>query len=207
MSWDPYLDLQSGVLRNRLGITDKAELAQAEAELTSYRLIELRLNPLPGCYDLVHLQGFHRYIFGDVYDWAGELRTVSIGKGQPFCLPQHLVSFAGEVFGQLAREGYLRGLGRAAFVDRLTALLADVNALHPFREGNGRTQRAFLAQLARDAGYRVRWAAMDAEVNVAAAAAAHRGDNRLLRAMLEELVEAPGAAAPAPPQPWVPPER
>ena len=117
------------------------------------------------------------------------------------------MSFAGEVFGRLAREDYLRGLGRAEFVDRLTALLADVNALHPFREGNGRTQRAFLAQLARDAGYRIRWAAMDAEVNVAASAAAHRGDNTLLRAMLEELVEPHGHAAPAPPHPRVPPEQ
>lgn len=205
MSWDPYLDLQTGVLRNRLGITDKAELAQAEAELTGYRLIELQLNPLPGRYDLAHLQAFHRHIFGDVYDWAGELRTVSIGKGGLFCLPQHLVSFAGEVFGRLAHEDYLRGLGRAAFVDRLTALLADVNALHPFREGNGRSQRAFLAQLSRAAGYRIRWAAMDAEVNVAASAAAHRGDNTLLRAMLEELVEAHGDAASAPPQPRLPP--
>ena len=79
MSWDPYLDLRSGVLRNRLGITDAAELARAEAELTSYRLIELRTRPLPGSYDLPHLQAFHRYIFGDVYDWAGELRTVTLG--------------------------------------------------------------------------------------------------------------------------------
>jgi cell filamentation protein len=207
VSWDPYLDLQTGVLRNRLGITDKTELAQAEAELTSYRLIELQLNPLPGRYDLAHLQAFHRHIFGDVYDWAGELRTVSIGKGQLFCLPQHLMSFAGEVFGRLARSGYLRDLGRGEFVDRLTALLADVNALHPFREGNGRTQRAFLAQLARDAGYRIRWAAMDAEENVAASAAAHRGDNTLLRAMLEQLVEPYGNAAPDPPQPRLPPEQ
>jgi cell filamentation protein len=207
VSWDPYLDLQSGVLRNQLGITDRAELAQAEAELTGYRLIELQLNPLTGRYDLAHLQAFHRHVFGDVYDWAGELRTVSIGKGQLFCLPQHLVSYAGEVFGRLADEDHLRGLGRTEFVDRLTALLADVNALHPFREGNGRTQRAFLAQLARDAGYRIRWAAMDPERNVAASAAAHRGDNTLLRAMLDELVEQCRDDAPTPPRPRASPER
>jgi cell filamentation protein len=76
-----------------------------------------------------------------------------------------------------------------------------------FREGNGRVQRAFLAQLARDAGYRIRRAAMDAEVYVAASAAAHRGDNILLRAMFEELVEAHGDAAPAPPRPRLPPEQ
>jgi cell filamentation protein len=161
VSGDPYIDLETGVLRNRLGITDAAELAQAESELTSYRLIELRRTDLPGRYDLPHLQGFHRYIFGDLYDWAGELRSVSIGKSDLFCLPQYLGSFAEDVFGKLAWAGYLRGLERVAFVDGLTMLLADVNALHPFREGNGRTQRAFLAQLARDAGHPIHWAGMD----------------------------------------------
>ncbi|MGB6162658.1 MAG: Fic family protein [Pseudonocardiaceae bacterium] len=210
MSGDPYIDLDTGVLRNRLGIADAAELAQAESELTSYRLIELRRTGLSGRYDLAHLQAFHRYIFGDLYDWAGELRSVSIGKGDLFCLPQYLGPFAEDMFGKLARAGHLRGLERAAFVDGLTALLADVNALHPFREGNGRTQRAFLAQLARDAGHPIRWARMDPTVNVVASQAAHRGNNGPLRAMLNELVddtvdarEVPGERAPASEAPTV----
>ena len=108
MSWDPYLDLRSGVLRNRLGITDAAELARAEAELTSYRLIELHARPLPGDYDLPHLQAFHRYIFGDVYDWAGELRTVTLGKGGAlFCHPRDIVATADELFTRLARDNHL----------------------------------------------------------------------------------------------------
>lgn len=210
MSGDPYIDLETGILRNRLGITDAVELAQAESELTSYRLIELRRTDLPGRYDLAHLQAFHRYIFGDLYDWAGELRSVSIGKGDLFCLPQHLGSFAEDVFGKLARTGHLRGLERAVFVDNFAALLADVNALHPFREGNGRTQRAFLAQLARDAGHPILWAGMDPEFNVAASQAAHRGNNEPLRAMLNELVadtvdarDVPGERAPASEAPTV----
>jgi cell filamentation protein len=202
VSWDPYLDLRSGVLRNRLGITDAAELARAEAELTSYRLIELRAHPLPGNYDLPHLQAFHRYIFGDLYDWAGELRTVTLGKGGAlFCLPQDLVATADDVFTRLARDHHLRGRDRTAFIDGLTALLAGVNALHPFREGNGRTQRAFLAQLARDAGYRIRWAELDPETNRAASAAARAGDTTPLREMLDRLV-----VPLAPPHPRTPPE-
>lgn len=122
MSWDPYLDLQSGVLRNRLSITDAAELAHAEAELTSYRLIELHAHRLPVRYDLAHLQAFHRHIFGDVYDWAGQLRTVSIGKGALFCPPQDLVASADEVFTRLARDQHLQGRDRAGFIDGLTAL-------------------------------------------------------------------------------------
>jgi cell filamentation protein len=188
VSWDPYLDLDNGVLRNRLGIGDRTELARAEADLTASRLYDLQRTRLAGHYDLDHLRSFHRVIFGDVYDWAGELRTVSIGRGGLFCMPGDLLSSGGEVFGRLAHAQYLRGLDRETFVDRLTEVLADVNFLHPFREGNGRTQRAFLAQLARDAGHRIRWALMDPATNVAASSAALRGDNRQLRHLLDLLV-------------------
>jgi hypothetical protein len=96
---DPYSDPATGVLRNRLGITSADELAQAEAALSASRLIELERRQLPGSYDLDHLRGFHRIILGDVYDWAGEPRTVSIAKGSVFCLPQHLASSAADIFG------------------------------------------------------------------------------------------------------------
>ncbi len=92
---DPYLDPGSGVLRNRLGITDPGELAQVEAALSATRLIDLERRRLPGGYDLNHLRAFHRYILGDIFAWAGELRTVSIAKGSLFCLPQHLETAAG----------------------------------------------------------------------------------------------------------------
>jgi Fic/DOC family len=74
---------------------------------------------------------------------------VSIAKGEVFCLPQHLRSYAAEVFGRLAAADRLRGLPRDRFIARLAEFLADVNALHPFREGNGRTQRAFFSQLSQ----------------------------------------------------------
>ncbi|MCF7547168.1 Fic family protein [Pseudonocardia sp. WMMC193] len=202
-SHDPYTDPASGVLRNKLGLTDPDELDRAEADLTGFRLIELRQHDLPGDYDLSHLQAFHRFIFSDVYPWAGQLRTVSIAKDDLFCLPQHIEGFAADVFGKLARrDDYLRGLEQPEFLDKLTELLADVNALHPFREGNGRAQRAFLAQLARDAGHRLRWESMDPRQNILASQAAHRGDNQPLRHMLEDLVvvsppAATGSADPA----------
>lgn len=104
MSGDPYLDLEHGVLRNLLGLTDRAALAQVEAGVSAIRLAELEEHDLPGRYDLDHLQAFHRRVFGDIYDWAGELRTVSIGKGMPFCLPQHLRSSGETLFVQLARR-------------------------------------------------------------------------------------------------------
>lgn len=187
MSWDPYLDLEHGVLRNRLGITERAELARTEADLVTSRFHDLERADLPGHYDLTHLQAFHQHLFGDVYDWAGELRTVAIGKGRPFCHPADLRPSADRLFALLARRQYLRGLDRAAFVDDLAGFLAELNHLHPFREGNGRTQRAFCGQLARAAGHPVRWALLDGAENVAASRAAADGDLGPLRAMLSRL--------------------
>jgi cell filamentation protein len=189
VSWDPYLDLEAGVLRNRLGLTDPEQLRRAEAGLTAVRLAQLATRPLPGLYDLEHLQAFHRLIFGEVYDWAGELRSVNIGKGALFCPPDDLKAHAAAVFERLARADHLRGRPRAAFVDGLAAVLAEINSLHPFREGNGRAQRAFLSQLARTAGHPVRWAAMDPAENIDACRAAHlHGDPGPLRAMLNAIV-------------------
>jgi cell filamentation protein len=116
--------------------------------------VELRHAPIRGAYDLAHLQAFHRHIFADIHEWAGEIRN----------------------------------LGRTDFLSRLAELLGDVNALRPFREGNGRTQRAFLAQLAADAGYTLRCPTMDPDENVRASELAHNGDNSALRAMLDDLL-------------------
>ena len=200
---DPYRDPDTGVLRNLLGIIDPAVLEEADADFSAVRLAQLQRRELPGGYDLAHLRGFHRLIFGDLYPWAGELRTVWIAKGDPFCMPQHIESSAEEIFTRLARANYLHGLDRAEFIDGLTDVLGDLNALHPFRDGNGRTQRAFCAQLARHAGHQLRWAPMDPAENITASQASLRGDNAPLRAMLERLVDRPNPSSIAP-QPRTP---
>lgn len=188
MTWDPYLDLRSGVLRNLLGIDDPKAFRRAEADFTAVRIAQLIRRPIPGGYDLTHLRDLHRHLFQDVYEWAGELRTVSIGRARLFSLPQHLEADADELFAWLARSEHLRGRDRDTFVDGLTELFADLNALHPFREGNGRTQRAFLGQLAVEAGHPIHWAGMDPAENTAASKAAHEGDNDALRVLLDHLV-------------------
>jgi cell filamentation protein len=88
------------------------------------------------------------------------------------------------VLRQLPAEGHLRGLDRDLFVDRLTRYLAENNSVHPFREGNGRTQRAFLQQLAADAGYHLDWTKLDCTRNIEASQAAHRGDEQPMLADL-----------------------
>jgi cell filamentation protein, protein adenylyltransferase len=186
---DPYLDPRSGVFRNRLGLTDRAELARAEKRLSAARQDQLKRRRLPGHYDLDHLRAFHWTIFQDVYPWAGQLRTVLIVKaGASFCLPHQIVDTAADVFARLAAADHLRGRDRAGFLDGLAPLLAEVNALHPFREGNGRTQRSFLSQLARDAGFRLDWAAVDRDANIDAARAAADGDLAPMRALLTPVV-------------------
>jgi cell filamentation protein len=189
---DPYKDPATGLLRNLLGHTDPVALAASEADISAAELVLLRLRTLPGDYDLRHLQRFHQRIFRSIYPWAGEIRTVAIAKTDLFCLPQHIRPYADSVFSELAAEKHLRELPRDRFVDRLTHFYAEVNAIHPFREGNGRTQRAFFGQLSRAAGWPLAWANMDGEQNVTASIASLRGDNGPLHEMLDGLVAEEG---------------
>jgi cell filamentation protein len=188
MTADPYLNPVTGVLINRLDIASPEHLQQVEADLTTAALADLGTRLLPGRYDLPHLRAFHREIFGDVYPWAGEIRVVAIARSDVFCLPEHIEAYSAGVFKTLAEEHYLRGLPQDTFVDRLTHYLAEVNAIHPFREGNGRTQRAFFRQLSREAGWPVDWSALDPVENETASIASLRGETAPLQAMLETLV-------------------
>ena len=188
MADDPYTDAVTGVLLNELGLGTAGELEAAEREITHAALILLRESPVQLGYDLSHLCAIHRRIFGDIYHWAGQIRTVGIAKGSPFCLPQHIETSAAEVFRGLRSENCLRGLDREVFVARLAHYLGEVNAVHPFREGNGRTQRAFFEQLARRAGYTLEWQHLDAARNIEASVAIMRGDSEPMRKMLDTLV-------------------
>jgi cell filamentation protein len=189
MPEDPYADPVTGLLRNKLGLRTTGELETAEREITHAALIFLKESPVQPSYDLRHLCAIHLRVFGDIYDWAGKLRTVAIAKGTWFCLPPYIESAAAEVFQALHGENLLRGLPRDVFTERLTYYLGEVNAIHPFREGNGRARRAFFEQLARNAGFNLDWQHLDADRNIAASAAIMRGDPALMRKMLDELVK------------------
>ena len=185
---DPYVYPGTNVLRNRFDVRDADELARREHDASSARVLALLVKPLPGRYDLAHLQAFHRHIFGDVYEWAGELRTVAIAKADLFALPMHIAPYLSGVLAGLPRENYLRGLPADRLADRLAYYLAEINAVHPFREGNGRTQRAFVGQLAADAGHHLAWERLTPERNIEASVAAMRGDNAPLRQALAEVM-------------------
>jgi cell filamentation protein len=180
--------VEVGVLLNKLGLDTAEELAAAEREITHAALILIRESPVRATYDLPRLCTIQQRIFGDIYEWAGQIRTVAIAKGNLFCLPQYIESSPAGIFGALRRENFLRGLERSPFIERLTFYLGEVNAVHPFREGNGRAQRAFFEQLARDAGFTLDWQHLDAAQNIEASAAIMRGDAEPMRKMLDMLV-------------------
>jgi cell filamentation protein len=115
---------------------------------------------------------------------------VRITKGSDlFALPEHIDPYLRALLADLDHEDRLRGLSREQFLERLTHYYAEINAVHPFREGNGRAQRAFLGQIAKAAGHPIAWVQLDAERNIRGAHESHRGENSLLREMLDDLLE------------------
>ncbi len=143
-----YCYPDSDVLRNKLSIVNREKLHEVERRLTAIRINDLIRKPHRGRFDLDHLCNIHFYIFQDLYTWAGELRKIDIAKGNMFCRAMFLENQAEVVFGAIGKDHYLEGLDYAQFVKRLTYHFSEINALHPFRDGNGRSQREFIRELA-----------------------------------------------------------
>lgn len=153
MSDSRYCYPNSDVLINKLHITNQEELFRTEVRLTSIRLQELQENPVKGKYDFAHLKKIHRYIFQDLYEWAGKERTVEIGKGNLFCTTPCIQDYANSVFGKYYSQCYGVKDNREDFIRTLADNYGDLNALHPFREGNGRAQREFARIVCMACGY------------------------------------------------------
>ncbi len=189
---DPYVYPGTAVLQNLAGLRDANTLETYEAQASTLRLAQLSAQQLDGVYDLHHLQEFHRFVFQDIYPWAGELRSVPLAKpGSMFALPEHIPNYAAEILRQLAGEQHLTRLSRDEFADRLTHYYAEINAVHPFREGNGRAQRAFLRQLALDAGHTLAWERLDRENLILASQRSLQGDNAAMRGLIESVLDLP----------------
>ena len=158
---EPYLIPGSECLKNNLGFTNTAELNDAEQALTKITMAELVNNPVQATYDLPHWLEIHRRIFCDVYPFAGDVRHVEISKGDKLFLPYQLIEKESTAcFELLAKENFLNGLDPKPFGERAGFFLGWINKIHPAREGNGRTQREMLNQLARQNGYEFVWSAI-----------------------------------------------
>ena len=159
---DPYTYKGTSVLINRANLRDPAAARRFESNVTAVRTMTfpevLRAGPL----NLQHFREIHRHLFQDVYAWAGELRTVNISKGgTSFARADLLLTEGNRIFDQLARENYFQGLPKPAFVEKLASFYGDLNALHPFREDNGRATRAVFELIAERAGYQFDYRRVD----------------------------------------------
>ena len=143
-------------LHNKLGITDGDLLRKREDDLVALRISEVLSEPAPHEFNFDYLLALHRRLFGEIYGFAGQIRTVNIMKPDgeaPFAYADFIPREATRIFARLKHDRYLVDLNKGEFVQKISDFAADLNALHPFREGNGRTIRLFLVLLAKHAGY------------------------------------------------------
>lgn len=136
----------SDVLINNLGIKDAESLEKAEKVLTAYRLAKLYMEPIKGNFDLNHLCAIHKYIFGELYSFAGEIRDECIQKGSTlFCRPMYIYQSTNYVLEDMKKRSHnIRS--KQDLVKFLAYYYSELNAIHPFRDGNGRTIREFLRE-------------------------------------------------------------
>jgi len=191
MSSDPYVYPGTTVLKNIPGIRNQEILDRFEADRVGQRSLELIERPLSGLFDIEHLQGIHRYLFQDVYEWAGDFRTVDIAKGNSyFAHVPYIESTLKGLFGELSEERHLRGLNQERFASRLAQILGTLNAVHAFREGNGRAQREFVRELAYKNSYWIDWSKVSREeLYQASDASFMRGDNTFFEKLLRRAIE------------------
>jgi cell filamentation protein len=183
---DPYCYPGTTLLRNRAGLRDQAALDAFELDMTTQRASE----PLPaGRLGVRHYRSIHRHLFGDVYLWAGRWRTVRIAKdGNAFAYPENIGREMERLFAWLRDMDHLRGLSASSFARDAARFLSELNAIHPFREGNGRASLAFLALLATRAGHPLRLDRLEPEEMLKAVIESFDASNARLEALIGRMV-------------------
>jgi len=176
---DPYCYLRTSVLRNRLDIRDQAELDAFEVEISTLRAEE----PLPeGNFDPPHYCRIHHHLFQDVYAWAGHNRTVRIAKGgNSFCYPEHIAAQMDLLFPNLQHPEDFVSVEPETLLHNVTTFLGELNAIHPFREGNGRTQLAFLSLIGEFSGHPFHFEELNRATYLPAVIASYFGNLQPLR--------------------------
>ena len=183
---DPYID-ENGVLINKKGIKDEFELDRVERASSYMKALDLDRNPIKGKFDLKHLQDIHKHLFGDIYPFPGKIRDGYLQKGQQdFTMGYRIIPQAEKLFTQLKNEQFLKKTEPAKIAGRLAYYMGEINAIHPFREGNGRAQRIFISQLAKEAGFELTFSKSTQEEMINASIQAHRCDYKGLESIIEK---------------------
>ena len=186
---EKYCYPNSNVLINKLGIRDFDKLQEAERKITRVKIAKISDKPVKGDFNLKHLQSIHKAIFSDIYDWAGKNRTVDIAKSNLFCRAQFLDSYSQDIFSQLKRDKYLIGMDKDRAIAKLAEYMGDINALHPFREGNGRSQRQFITYLAEAAGIQIDFTKVDSDRMMEASLKSFVTDYSGFKEIFEKIAE------------------
>jgi len=182
---DPLYYPGTTVLRNKLNIEDQAQLDEFELALFLTRADE----EVPGGnLDYEHYKVVHHHLFQDIYEWAGEVRTIRIGKGGNwFCYPEYIDQEMHRIFEGMTEADYFRGLSIEDFAVGAAHFLAEINAVHPFREGNGRTQLTFLAMLMENAGFSFNADVLERELVLDAMIKSFAGDETRLAKLIMQI--------------------
>lgn len=180
------------VLVNKLNIKTQELLTEAESLLVTSCSVRLEKTLKFEKVDFDYYKNLHRKMFGDLYEWAGTVRTINISKkGTVFCNASEIEHIGTLKFERLKKQNYLKGMKTEKFLDELTDLYHELNMLHPFREGNGRTLRLFVTLLVRNAERDIDFNNTDTDLLTIATIRAAQGDKSLLRSVFEELVLSP----------------
>jgi cell filamentation protein len=209
----PGYTQQDGVtLKNKLGATTHEKLEAAETDYVRNRLWDFAAGQGPeGNFDAEHLKAIHRHLFQDVYERAGRTRDEPVAlsdgttatepvlrkiDGKPFMEGPRIAEALDQIFRKLSDENYLRGLTREEFASRAADVIVDLNAVHPFREGNGRTQRVFMEALAHEAGHKLDFSVVSRERMIQASIEGNEnGDPSMMRRLFTEITDPERVAA------------
>lgn len=149
-----YCYENTNTLINKLDIRDSKVLQKYEAKITAAKLLALMQKGIIGNFDVKHINAIHKYLFEDIYPFAGKFRTENIAKGVfRFAEWEYIEPELERLLNELKQENYLENLSKEKLAERLAYYLSELNVLHPYREGNGRTTREFIRELALKNGY------------------------------------------------------
>lgn len=177
-------------LINKFDIKDENVLKDLETTVTFGKITEYSLNPLFNTYDVTHYKAIHKFLFVDIYDWAGEYRTVDMSKkGTSFAKAENIDDLMSKCFDRLKRNNFFKGFIFDEFIDSIADFYCNTNMIHPFREGNGRTQRVFLSQLINLNGYSINFADIDTDELMIATIQAANGVTDYLKEIFKNAVK------------------
>lgn len=187
---DPYYYPNSVVLRNKLGIRNDLSLSTAEQLFSTLAAESLEFSPPP--YDLNYLKSIHLTLFADLYDWAGELRTVGISKQDTrFCQPAYMEKEAGKIFKIMAAAKWFDGMQRTELIAAVAQAYSELNVVHPFRDGNGRAQRILFEHLIMNAGFEISWWSIESDEWILANIAAYNGHLEPMEQLFQRCIGQP----------------